>query len=96
MHGRKSYAKDAQWIAELLLNQMETNEIKLPNELVYDKGGKGKHEIKGVKIIIPSPPKKTDTMYQKQRKREKYRARMVIEPIISHLKTDYRMQYNYL
>ena len=81
---------------EPLLNQMETNEIKLPNELVYDRGGKGKQEIKGVKIIIPSSPQKTDAMYQKQRKRKKCRARAAIEPIISHLKTDYRMQQNYL
>ena len=75
---------------------METNEIKLPNELVYDRGGKGKHEIKGVKIIIPSSPQKMYTMYQKQKKRKKCRAMAAIEPIISHLKTDYKMQQNYL
>ena len=46
------------------LNQMENNKIQLPKELAYDRGGKGKTEIKGVKIIIPSPPKKTDNQYQ--------------------------------
>jgi len=79
-----------------LLHQMETNKFELPKELVYDRGGKGKSEIKGVKIIIPSPPKKTDTPYQKQTKRKKCRARAAIEPIIGHLKTDFRMQQNYL
>ena len=81
---------------EPLLNQMETNEIRLPKELAYDRGGRGKSEIKGVKIIIPSPAKKTDTPYQKQTKRKKCRARAAIEPIIGHLKSDHRMQQNYL
>ena len=81
---------------EPLLKQMETNKLKLPEELAYDRGGKGKPEIKGVKILIPSPPKKTDTAYQKQSKRKKCRARAAIEPIIGHLKTDFRMQQNCL
>jgi IS5 family transposase len=81
---------------EPLLNQMKTNNIKLPRELAYDRGGKGKSEIEGVKILIPSPPKKTDTHYQKQTKRKKHRTRAAIEPIISHLKYDYRMLQNYL
>ncbi|MDR0206287.1 MAG: hypothetical protein LBI45_03385, partial [Bacteroidales bacterium] len=59
-------------------------------------GGKGKSEINGVKIIIPSPSKKTDSLYQKQNKRRKCRAGAAIEPIIGHLKTDFRMQQNYL
>jgi IS5 family transposase len=81
---------------EPLLNQMESNKIQLPNELVYDRGGRGKSEINGVKVIIPSPPKKTDTPHQKRTKRKKCRSRAAIEPIIGHLKTDFRMQQNYL
>ena len=81
---------------EPLLNQMKTNEISLPKELAYDRSGKGKPEIEGVRIIIPSPPKKSDTPYQKQAKRRKCRARAAIEPIIGHLKSDFRMQQNYL
>ena len=81
---------------EPLLNQMKINEIPLPKELVYDRGGKGKTEIEGVKIIIPSPPKKTDTPYQKRSKQKKCRTRAAIEPINGHLKTDFRMQQNYL
>jgi IS5 family transposase len=81
---------------EPLLNQMEINNLQLPKELVYDRGGKGKAQIKGVNIIIPSPPKKTDTPYQKQVKRKKCRSRAAIEPVIGHLKTDFRMQQNYL
>jgi len=81
---------------EPLLNQMDSNKIQLPKELAYDRAGKGQPEINGVKIIIPSPPKKTDTPYQRRTKRKKCRARAAIEPIIGHLKTDFRMQQNYL
>jgi IS5 family transposase len=81
---------------EPLLNQMKTNGIRLPQELVYDRGGKGQSEILGVKILIPSTPKKTDTVYQKRTKRKKHRSRAAIEPIQGHLKSDYRMAQNYL
>ena len=64
--------------------------------MVYDPGGKGKSEIKGVKIITPCKPKASDTNYQKEQKRKKCRARAGIEPIIGHLKTDFRMGQNYL
>ena len=81
---------------EPLLNQMQTNDLSLPKEIIYDRGGKGKSAINGVKILIPDKARKTDTAYQKQRKRKKFRSRAGIEPIIGHLKTDYRMAQNYL
>ena len=81
---------------EPLLEQMENNTIPLPEELNYDRGGKGKSEIKDVKIVIPGKPLKTDTNYQKQKKRKKFRQRAAIEPIIGHLKSDFRMDKNYL
>lgn len=81
---------------EPLLEQMEINQLSKPKELVYDRGGKGRKEIREVKIIIPSLPKKTDSAYQKQTKRKKCRTRAAIEPVIGHLKTDFRMAQNYL
>jgi transposase, IS5 family len=81
---------------EPLLDQMKSNELTLPEELVYDRGGKGKTEINGVKITTPNKPKASDTAYQKQQKRKRFRARAGIEPIIGHLKKDFRMEQNYL
>jgi len=78
------------------LNQMITNEIDLPKELAYDRAGRGQSAINGVAIITPSKPKTTDNQYQKRTKRKKCRARAAIEPIIGHLKTDFRMQQNFL
>ena len=81
---------------EPLLEQMEKNGQVLPKELVYDRGGKGRREIKGVKILIPDTPKKTDTKYIKQEKRKRFCSRAGIEAIIGHLKSDFRMAQNYL
>ena len=75
---------------------METNEIQLPKELACDFCGKGKSEIKDVKIIILSRPKNTDTQYKRQSKRKKCRAKTAIEPIIGNLKTDFLMRHKYL
>ena len=79
-----------------LLNQMENKGLKLPQELVYDRGGKGRLEIKGAKIMTPSKPKVSNTAYHKQKNRKKFRARAGIEAISGHLKTDFRMAQNYL
>ena len=81
---------------EPLLDQMETNKLALPKEIIYDRGGKGKSHVKGVKILTPGKAGKADTAYQKRCKRKKFRSRAGIEPIIGHLKTDYRMAQNYL
>ena len=64
--------------------------------MVYDRSGRGKAFIKGVKISTPKKPKKTDTQYQKRKERQKFRSRAGIEPVIGHLKSDFRMAQNYL
>ena len=53
---------------------MEDNDLKLPQELAYDRGGRGRREIKGVKIITPNKPKKSDSEYQKMQKRKRSRS----------------------
>jgi transposase, IS5 family len=81
---------------EPLKEQMEKNSFKLPQEIVYDRGGRGRTEIKGVKISTPSKPIKSKSQYQKIKKRKKFRRRAAIEPVIGHLKSDLRMAENYL
>jgi len=65
-------------------------------EAICDRGYRGKKEIDGTVICIPDSPKKKDTKYQKELKRKKFRRRAAIEPIIGHVKSDHRMQRNYL
>lgn len=82
---------------EPLLNQMQTNLNYLPKEVVYDRGGKGQKQIGQTVISTPDyRPLKRDTEYQKRVKRKKFRRRAAIEPLIGHLKTDFRMGQNYL
>ena len=81
---------------EPLLNQMEKNLGHTPCEVVYDRGGKGQKEIGNTIISTPSKPLKRDTEYQKRKKRDKFKRRAAIEPVIGHLKTDFRMGQNYL
>ncbi len=82
---------------EPLLDQMQENIQYNPKELIYDRGGKGQKQIGNTKIRTPDyRPLKTDTAYQKRVKRKNFRRRAAIEPVIGHLKTDFRMAQNYL
>jgi len=81
---------------EPLLNQIEKNFQYKPQEVVYDRGGRGKSEINGVSISTPNKPLKRDSEYIKRVKRKKFRRRAAIEPVIGHLKQHFRMGQNYL
>jgi IS5 family transposase len=48
-----------------------------------------------IKILIPSLSKKTNTNYQQRKKCQQFRYGAVIDPIISHLKHEYRLLENY-
>ena len=96
--GIKSFAgnpHDSKTIAPLL-NQIRKNIGYTPKEVVYDRGGRGPKTIGETLISTPGKVTKQDTNYQKQKKRKKFRSRASIEPIIGHLKSDFRMQENYL
>lgn len=81
---------------EPLLKQMKRTLEYQPKEVIYDRGGRGKDNINQVLISTPKPAKKSDTPYQKRKNRKKFRRRAAIEPVIGHLKTDFRMAQNYL
>lgn len=82
---------------EPLLNQAQHNGLALPVEVVYDRGGRGQKQIGNTIISTPdNRPLKRDTEYQKKKKRQKFRRRAAIEPVIGHLKSDFRMGQNYL
>lgn len=82
---------------EPLLNQISKNELTLPHEVVYDRGGRGQKLIGDTIISTPdNRPLRRETEYQRKQKRKKFRRRAAIEPVIGHLKTDFRMGQNYL
>lgn len=82
---------------EPLLEQIQSNINHTPNEIVYDRGGKGINQIGNTKISTPDyKPLKRDTEYHRRSKKKKFRRRAGIEPVIGHLKTDFRLNQNYL
>jgi len=81
---------------EAALTSAVSNRVKPIKEAICDRGYRGKKEVLEVEISIPGTVLKRDTKYQKEVKREKFRRRAAIEPIIGHLKSDHRMQRNFL
>ena len=76
----------------------QTTELvgRRPEVAICDRGYRGKSIIDGTTIEIPKNPGKGATTYQKQKARKRFRRRAGIEPIIGHLKSDYRLMRNYL
>jgi IS5 family transposase len=81
---------DSKTIPEVLeqYERLNDNEAK---EVFVDRGYKGIKEFKSTKIYVPKPDKNIT-----KGQRKKHSKRAAIEPIISHLKKDYRLCRNYL
>jgi len=67
-----------------------------PKFAICDRGYRGKSIIDETRILNPKPPGKRATAYQKRKARQRFRRRAGIEPIIGHLKTDFRLMRNFL
>jgi len=67
-----------------------------PKVAIVDRGYKGISKVGSTEIIKPKNPKKSATQYEKTKARKRFRRRAAIEPIIGHLKQDFRLSRNYL
>jgi len=63
---------------------------------VVDRGYRGAKNRVNAVVLLPDPPLKRDTTQQQQIKRRLCQRRAAIEPIIGHLKQDYRLTRNWL
>ena len=81
---------DSKTIPEAL-EQYERLNGTLPKEVFVDRGYRGKSEYRTAKICVPKPDKNITKAQIK-----KHRKRAAIEPVIGHLKQDYRLCRNYL
>ena len=79
-----------------ILRHVEASRGKAVKQAVCDRGYRGKREVNGTNIVLPGKALKQDTRYQRDKKRKQCKKRAAIEPIIGHLKSDYRMARNYL
>ena len=92
-HSKNEHDSKTLEAALISANKTRTTPIK---EAICDRGYRGIKEVLGTTISIPGSPLKRDSEYQKQNKREKFKRRAAIEPIIGHLKSDFRLAKNYL
>ena len=76
----------------------QTKELvgKRPDVAICDRGYKGNKFIDGTQIVIPKNPGKKASAYERQKARKRFRRRAGIEPIIGHLKSDFKLMRNYL
>lgn len=65
-------------------------------EAVVDRGYKGCKHTVDAEVILPGPPLKRDDKKVRQRKRRLCQKRSAIEPVIAHLKHDFRLAKNWL
>jgi IS5 family transposase len=81
---------DSKTIPEVL-EQYERLNGKEAKEVFADRGYKGIKQYKASTIQVPKPDKNITRV-----KRKKHSRRAAIEPVIGHLKQDYRLYRNYL
>jgi len=74
-----------------VLEQYERLNGKQAREVYLDRGYRGPRHINDTQLHTPRPDKKITIT-----KRKKHKRRAAIEPVIGHLKHDYRMIRNYL
>lgn len=94
--GAMSFEKneyDGHTIEQAIQQQQNLTGIQLERTYV-DRGYRGIHNVHGTEIISPKI-RTTDTETEKRKMRKGFRRRAAIEPIISHLKTDYRLGRNF-
>lgn len=86
---------DSKTLKEALDNaqQQRSQPIKLA---VVDRGYRGAKNTVEADVLLPQAPLKRDNDYQREKKRRLCRQRSAIEPIIGHLKHDYRLSRNWL
>lgn len=79
-----------------VLKAAHRNRTKNIDKAVVDRGYRGVKQVEETEIVLPGKALKRDTRYQKDKKRKQCRRRAAIEPIIGHLKKDYRLSRNML
>ena len=80
---------------EPALEQVERLREKAPKRAKVDRGYRGKKQIGTTEILIPSPPKKNLSYYQRKKLSQAHKKRAAIEPIIGHIKADHRLNRNF-
>ncbi len=79
-----------------IISQAAENQGYIPKIAFCDRGFRGVEKVGDTIIAIPRPSPKDTSNYAKNKARKNFRRRSAIEPVISHLKSDFRLARNYL
>lgn len=80
---------------EPALEQVKRLLGKMPKQAKVDRGYKGNKQIGETEILIPIPPKKKMSYYQKTKLSSTHKKRAGIEPVIGHIKSNHRLNRNF-
>jgi IS5 family transposase len=69
---------------------------KAPEKAFCDRGFRGRKRVGGTDIVLPSAPSSKVSEYDKRKARKNFGRRSAIEPVIGHIKNDFRLARNYL
>jgi IS5 family transposase len=78
------------------LEQVERVAGYRPAVAIGDKGFRGSSHCGETEVVTPGRGKKNASVYQKRKARKRFRRRAAIEPKIGHLKSDFRLDRNFL
>jgi IS5 family transposase len=62
-----------------------------PAKAIVDRGYRGRKHVDGTEVLLPGTPKPGQSKRESARMRARFRRRAAIEPVISHLKHQYRL-----
>lgn len=62
-----------------------------PAKAIVDRGYRGRKEVDGTEVLLPGKPKPGQSKRESAKLRARFRRRAAIEPVISHLKHQYRL-----
>lgn len=79
-----------------VLEQVSSVRKHAPETAFCDRGFRGRKKVGGTAIVLPESPSPKTTEHFKRKARKNFGRRSAIEPVIGHLKNDFRLARNYL
>jgi len=73
------------------LAQMQAVTGQSPEQAIVDRGYRGRKAVNGTEVLVPGKAKAGQGQYAKRKMRARFRRRAAIEPVIGHLKIQYRL-----
>ena len=73
------------------LEQTQAITGRVPRRAIVDRGYRGRKEVNGTEVLVPGKAKAGQSKYETGKMRARFRRRAAIEPLIGHLKAQYRL-----